>query len=73
MATMLSKTFDTAHGSVFLEVKDVHLGNITKHTLYVANTPDVNAAIDQILADADTNAQIVKDKMIAAGWQPNGN
>lgn len=73
MATIQAKTFDIAHGAVFLDVQDAILGNVTKHTLYVALTPDVDASIAQILTDADANAHTIKNGMIAAGWVPNGN
>lgn len=68
MATILSKTFDTAHGAVFLNVKDAVLGNISVHTIYVAGLQDVQAAIDKALADVDAQAQAIKSGLEAAGW-----
>lgn len=75
MAKLLDKTFDTAHGAIIVRVQDEvpGIGNVTVHTLYLNGTPDVNAAIAQIETDADTNAQVIHDKLVAAGWTPNGN
>jgi hypothetical protein len=33
----------------------------------------VEAEIARILAEADANAQLIHDRMVAAGWKANGN
>lgn len=72
MATILTKTFDTAHGAVYLSIQDAVLGNITQHTVYVLQpdgTPnDVAAEIANIGVMVDTWANSVKAAMLSAGW-----
>lgn len=76
MAEILSKTFDTQHGAIFLSVKDAVLGNVSSHSVYL-NEPgaviDPNAAIASVLAEVDATAQTIHDKMVAAGWVRNGS
>lgn len=71
MATLLSKTFDTAHGAVNLQVQDSVLGNVSFHTAYLANIANFDTYLAQTLSDADAQAQAVKTNMIAAGWTPS--
>lgn len=68
MATELSRTFDIPHGAVVVNIQD-KFGNVSPHTLYVSGVPDVNAAVAQLLADTDTQAEALRAAMIAAGWQ----
>lgn len=68
MATEISRTFDLPHGAVIVNIQD-KFGNVAPHTLYVAGVPDVNAAVAQLLADTDTQADALRTAMIAAGWK----
>lgn len=71
MATILSKTFNIQQGAVVLQVQDAVLKQTSSHTIYVANVPDVNAAIQAVLTQVDADAQAIESKFTAAGW--NGN
>ena len=71
MATEISRTFALDHGAVFVELQD-ELGNVTKHTYYVVNGLDVEAAIAADKAARDEYAAKVKAAFTAAGWK-NGN
>lgn len=72
MAKELSRTFDTAHAAVFVNVLD-NLGNTSVHTVYVVTTPDVEAAIAAILAATDAATDVIAAAFAAAGWVPGGN
>lgn len=72
MATEVSRTFDHDRAAVFVVVKDKYEKQ-SNHTLYVAGTAgveDVDAAIAQILTDADAQAEVIRARMVAAGWTP---
>jgi len=74
MATILSKTFDTVHAVLILQVRDA-LGNVSSHTGYVTGPQpitDVDAWITQVCADVDANAAAIQAAFSAAGWTPNG-
>jgi hypothetical protein len=71
-----ARTFDTGSGAIFLFVQDAIFGNRSAHTIYVAGAngvADVEAEIARILAEADDHAQVIHDRMVAAGWKANGN
>lgn len=76
MATEVSRTFDPTQAKVVVHVKDDVLGNVSAHTAYLAGAhavTDVNAWVQQVLAEVDTQAAAVKAKLVAAGWAPNGS
>jgi uncharacterized protein (DUF1800 family) len=72
MATEVSRTFDRDAAAVHVVVED-NYHKQSHHTLYVAGASgvaDVDAAIAQILTDTDTQAALIRSRMIAAGWTP---
>jgi hypothetical protein len=69
MATEISRTFDRDHGSIAVQVRDSY-GHDSFHTIYVAGVPDVDAAVAQLLVDAETQAGVIHARMVAAGWTP---
>ncbi len=72
MAAELSRTFDHDAAAIHVVVADEY-GKQSFHTLYVAGAAgvaDVDAAIAQILTDTDTQAAVIRARMIAAGWTP---
>lgn len=69
MATEVSRTFDRAHGAVYLVVED-NYGVKGNHTIYVAMVPDVEARIAEIMTTVDSDAAVIHEKLLAAGWKP---
>jgi len=72
MATEVSRTFDHDRAAVHVVVADNYQKQ-SFHTLYVAGAAgvaNVDAAIAQILTDTDTQAALIRTRMIAAGWTP---
>ena len=67
MAKEISRTFDTTLGAVIVNVQD-SFGNISPHTVYVLNTPDVEAAIAAVLVACDVASAALMAKFTAAGW-----
>lgn len=72
MAKEISRTFDTMHAAVFVNVLD-NLGNTSVHTVYVLSTPDVEAAISAILTATDTATNAIAAAFAAAGWVQGGS
>jgi hypothetical protein len=68
MALEISRTFDLPHGAVVVQIKD-QFNTVSVHTLYLSGVPDVDAAVAQLLIDTDTAAAVIRERMIAAGWQ----
>jgi hypothetical protein len=68
MAIVLSKTFDFAHGAVFLQVKDGVLGNVSPNTIYVSGLTDYATQEAALLTAIDAQATALKSGMLAAGW-----
>jgi hypothetical protein len=71
-----ARSFDTGHGAIFVFVQDAVFGNRSAHTIYVAGAngvADVDSEVIRILAEADANAQVIHDRMVAAGWKADGN
>lgn len=69
MATEISRTFDRARGAVYLVVQDSY-GVKGNHTIYVAKVPDVEARIAEILTTVESDAAVIHEKLLAAGWTP---
>lgn len=72
MAKEVSRTFDTLHGAVFVQVLD-NLGNTSVHSVYVMNTPNVDDAIAAILTATDAATDAIAAKFAAAGWVQGGS
>jgi hypothetical protein len=71
-----ARRFDTGSGAIFLFVQDGVFGNRSAHTIYVAGpagVADVDSEVIRILGEADSNAQVIHDRMVAAGWKADGN
>lgn len=69
MATEISRTFDRGRGMVTIAVKD-SFGEVSSHAIYVAKVPDVDARIAQLLTDTETQAEVIHERLVAAGWKP---
>lgn len=72
MAKELSRTFDHGAGAVHVVVEDEHQHQ-SHHTFYVvgpAGVTDMKAAVAERMAEIDTHAAHVRERMIAAGWTP---
>lgn len=77
MATVISRTFDMAHGALRLQVKDAALGNVTSHTIYLlkpdGTVNDATALEAAILTEQEAQAVALKAALQAAGWQQGGS
>jgi hypothetical protein len=69
MAKEISRTFDTGRGAVVVHIEDQH-GNVSMHTMYLAQVADVGAAVARTLTDTDTHAAVIHERLLAAGWKP---
>lgn len=72
MATEVSRTFDHDAAAVYVVVKDKY-EKLSHHTLYVSGTAgvaDVDAVVATILIEADAQAEVIRARMVAAGWTP---
>ena len=67
MASEQSRTFDLQHGAVVVNVLD-SFQNVSVHTLYLNGVADVDAAVAKILVDTEAQAQLIRARLLAAGW-----
>jgi hypothetical protein len=68
MATEKYRTFDLHAGAIHVVIENAH-GHESRHTIYVVGVEDINAHVQQLMADVDSHANLIMNRMKAAGYQ----